>query len=275
MDKSRGKKGKKDAWRLTLGLKETVCAGVGVVGLLMMSFALGALAGRGDIYRAAYSWGLMTPDPTRVAQWSPGGTPPATAPASEPGPAAAPVAEVTPTAVAPAMPAAAAAPHTATAAAKGSHPAPVTGSIVPAPMTPAAAAAAKKKGKTPTVNRDPRSKEEEMRRVRQEMVRKLKFQNSFDTPLKTAHKPKDKEKTLAKAPAKPQQVRVGQFRDSKAAKAKLAELQKQGVKASLKQTKDQKGTLYEVYKPGAAPQAGAKVAQKPVKSETPKKAKTE
>jgi hypothetical protein len=262
VEKSRGKKGKKGLWHLTLGLKDTIFAGIGVVGLMMMSFTLGALAGRGDIYRAAYSWGLMTPDASRVAQWSPGGTPPVTAPPASQEPVAPAGPEAAPAAPAPAP--ATPAPATTTTAVKGSHPAPVTGSIAAAPT----AAAAKKKGKSPAVNRDPKSKEEEMRRVRQEVVRKLKFQNSFDTPPKTVHKPKDKEKTPAKTTAKTQQVRVGQFRDSKAAKAKVAQLQKQGVKATLKQTKDQKGTtLYEVYKPGAAcPPASEKVAQKPAKA---------
>ena len=276
MEKSRGKRGKKALWHLTLGLKDTIFAGIGVVGLMMMSFTLGALAGRGDIYRAAYSWGLMTPDATRVAQWSPGGTPPVTAPPASPDPVAPAGPEAAPAAPAPAPAPATPAPPTTAAAVKGSHPAPVTGSIAAAP-TAAAAAAAKKKGKSPAVNRDPKSKEEEMRRVRQEVVHKLKFQNSFDTPPKTVHKSKDKEKAPAKtAPAKPQQVRVGQFRDSKAAKAKVAELQKQGVKATLKQTKDQKGTLYEVYKQTAAPPPGNDVAQKQLKSKgTTKKAKAE
>ncbi|MGB8991204.1 MAG: hypothetical protein WCD80_04030, partial [Desulfobaccales bacterium] len=86
METSRGKKGKRTGWHLTLGLKDAIFAGIGVVGLLMMSFALGALAGRGDIYRAAYSWGLLTPDGSRVAQqWTPPLTAPAVAPPAAPG----------------------------------------------------------------------------------------------------------------------------------------------------------------------------------------------
>ncbi|MGA9753900.1 MAG: hypothetical protein WBV23_02020, partial [Desulfobaccales bacterium] len=128
-------------------------------------------------------------------------------------------------------------------------------------------AAAKKKGKTGATHRDPKSGEEELRRERQEMVQKLKFQNSFDTsPKPKLPKAKDHEK------AQPTQVRVAQFRSSKDAQAKVAELQKKGVKATLKQTKDSQGTLFIVYKPGPAPASAEKLAQKPHKSDgaTPK-----
>ena len=71
METGRGKKGKKAGWHLTLGLKDAIFAGIGVVGLLMMSFALGALAGRGDIYRVAYSWGLLSPEAKQLVQMTP------------------------------------------------------------------------------------------------------------------------------------------------------------------------------------------------------------
>ena len=80
VETGRGKRGKKAGWHLTLGVRDLIFAGIGLVGLLMMSFALGALAGRGDIYRAAYSWGLLSPDGARVAQWVPAAGPPAVAP---------------------------------------------------------------------------------------------------------------------------------------------------------------------------------------------------
>ena len=73
METGRGKKVKKAAWHLNLGLIDVIFAGIGIVGLMMMSFALGALAGRGDIYRAAYSWGLLNPEPKPVAQVMPAG----------------------------------------------------------------------------------------------------------------------------------------------------------------------------------------------------------
>lgn len=252
MEKGRGKRSKKAIWHLTLGLRDTIFAGVGVVGLMMMSFALGALAGRGDIYRAAYSWGLLTPEGPRVAQWSPVAVPPATTPAAAP------------TATKEAVPSPAPKPTTPpAAAAPAPHPAPVTGSIAPLPAT----SATKKKTKSGAASHEAKSREEEMRRVRQEVVPKLKFQNSFDTtpkPPKVAQKPKEKPGTAAKT--QPTQVRVAQFRDSKAAQAKVAELQKTGVKASIKQSQDQKGPLYTVYKQAAANPQTDKVAEKPDKS---------
>ena len=235
VETGRGKKGKKAGWHLTLGVKDAIFAGIGLVGLLMMSFALGALAGRGDIYRMAYSWGLWTPDGAKVAQWMPAPGPPAVAPAGTPGTAT-----------------------TTTVAAKPARPGPVTGSIAPLPPP----AAAKKKGKTGTTQRDHKSQEEELRQVRQEVVQKLKFQNSFDTGIKP-RLPKAKDHDKAQAT----QVRVAEYRTSKEAQAKVAELQKKGVKATLKTTKDSKGTAYIVYKPASAAHPGAeKVVQKPEKS---------
>jgi hypothetical protein len=248
VETGRGKKGKKAGWHLTLGIKDAIFAGIGLVGLLMMSFALGALAGRGDIYRVAYSWGLLTPDGAKVAQWMPAPGPPAVAPTGTPGTA-------TSTTVASAVtPAPAAAP----APAKPERPGPVTGAIAPLPPP----AAAKKKGKTGTTHQDPKSREEEMRQARQEVVQKLKFQNSFDTgPKPRLPKAKDHDK------AQPTQVRVADYRTSKEAQAKVAELHQKGVKATLKKTQDSKGTLYIVYKPTSPVQPGAeKMVQKPEKS---------
>ena len=263
METGRGKKAKKAGWHLTLGVKDAIFAGIGLVGLLMMSFALGALAGRGDIYRAAYSWGLLTPDGAKVAQWMPAPGPPGVAPAGTPGTA---TSTTVAAAVAPA-PAAAPAPSTP-GAAKPARPGPVTGSIAPLPPP----AAAKKKGKTETTHRDQKSREEELRQARQEVVQKLKFQNSFDTgPKPRLPKPKDHDKAQAKA--QPTQVRVAEYRTSKEAQAKVAELHKKGVKATVKTTKDSKGTAYIVYKPASpAPPGAEKLVQKPEKSSgaTPK-----
>ncbi|MFI5355507.1 MAG: hypothetical protein ACHQX0_07850, partial [Desulfobaccales bacterium] len=85
METGRGKKGKKAAWHLSLGLMDVIIVGIGVVGLMSLSFTLGALAGRGDIYRAAYSWGLLTPEPKAVSQEMPqAAAPPAPATAVAP-----------------------------------------------------------------------------------------------------------------------------------------------------------------------------------------------
>jgi hypothetical protein len=249
VENSRGKKGKKAIWHLTLGLKDTIFAGIGVVGLMMMSFALGALAGRGDIYRVAYSWGLWAPENAKVAQLVP--PPAATASSQGAAPGAQPAAA--------AAPAPAEAPGPA-AAAPPKQGAPVTGSIAELPPSPAGA---KKKAKSASGSRDHKAKEEEIHQLRQEVAKKLKFQNSFDTAPKTAkQKPKEKE-AKAKTAVAPTQVKVAQFRDAKAAKAKVAELQKKGIKTTLKQGKDGKGAYYTVYRQSAAkPQGNDKVAQK-------------
>jgi len=263
VETGRGKKAKKAGWHVSLKLRDAIFIGIGVVGLMMMSFALGVLAGRGDIYRAAYSWGLLPPPGGRMAQWPPAPGPPAVA-----SPAA------TETAVAPpaqpaGAPASSAVPP-AVAAAKPKPAAPLTGSIAPLPP----AAVTKKKSKTGASHHDLKSREEEMRRVRQEVVQKLKFQNSFDSgPKPRLPKSKEHDKTQAKSGAAKSpsaQVRVAQFRDSKEAQAKLAELHKKGIKATLKKTKDSKGNLYTVYKPGTpAPSDTSKLAQKPNKSRGP------
>jgi hypothetical protein len=246
VETGRGKKGKKAGWHVTLGIKDAIFAGIGLVGLLMMSFALGALAGRGDIYRAAYSWGLLAPDGAKVAQWMPVPVPPGVAPAATPGTA-------TSTTVA-----AAVAPAPAPGAAAPARPAPVTASVAPLPPP----AAAKKKGKAGTTHHDQKSREEELRQVRQEVVQKLKFQNSFDTGPK-AKLPKAKEHDKVQ----PTQVRVAEYRTSKEAQARVAELHKKGVKATLKTTKDSKGTLYIVYKTTSSVQpTAAKIVQKPPKN---------
>jgi hypothetical protein len=292
VENGRGKKTNKADWHLTLGLKGVILAAMGTVALMMMSFALGALAGRGDIYRVAYSWGLLAPEAFRVAQWTPanevtGGTPNPTnipvpptevatgAPANlipgGPAPAAVAVSPVSPHP-------AAAVPAPVTVASKPEHPAPVTASIAPLPPPNAAAAAAKKKGKTGTTHRDAKSREEELRRERQEVVQKLNFQNSFDTgPKVRLPKAKDHDKALAKAGgAKSQQtlVRVAQYRTSKEADAKVAELHKRGVNATLRKSKDSKGTLYVVCKPGSLPSSDG-LAKKTATSGGAKKPKTE
>jgi hypothetical protein len=252
VETGRGKKGKKAGWHLTLGIKEAIFAGIGLVGLLMMSFALGALAGRGDIYRAAYSWGLLTPDGAKVAQWMPVPGPPAVAPASTPGTA---TSTTVTAAVAPPPAPALAPPGPGTV--KPERPGPVTGSIAPLPSP----AATKKKGKTGITHHDPKSREEELRQVRQEVVQKLKFQNSFDTgPKPRLPKAKDHDKS------QPTQVRVAEYRTSKEAQARVAELHNKGVKATLKTTKDSKGTLYIVYKPAPVQPGAEKIVQKPQKS---------
>jgi hypothetical protein len=249
VESSRGKKGKKAVWHLTLGLKDTIFAGIGVVGLMMISFALGALAGRGDIYRVASSWGLLTPEGAKVVQLAPpGSVPQVLTQGMAPGSA--------PVAAAPAAPAGGPSPATAPVASSPKHGAPVTGSIA---GVPAATASTKKKSKTSASARERKSREEELHRLRQEVAAKLKFQNSFDTAPKP---PKASGKQAKTAPA-PVQVKVAQYRDAKSARAKVAELQKKGIKATMKQGKDKHGAYYTVYRQNPAkPQENEKLAQK-------------
>lgn len=251
METGRGKKGKK--WHLTLGVKDSIFAGIGVVGLMMISFALGALAGRGDIYRAAYSWGLMHPEPKPAAQGVPplaAATPPAVAAAPSPAPAAAPAAAAPPPAT-----------HKKTAAAvKTGHPTPIAGSIAPLPA-PAAPASAKKRSRAAQARHEQKVRETKLLNERMEVARSLTFLNSLDSPK--PKKDKDKAKTNAAKPQPATQVKVATYRSSKTAKDKLAALQKQGVKVTMKQGKDDKGAYYTLYRqaPAAHPKTPPKLAK--------------
>ena len=267
METGRGKKGKKAAWHLSLGLMDVIIVGIGVVGLMSLSFTLGALAGRGDIYRAAYSWGLLTPEPKAVSQeMTQAAAPPApasavapTAPTAPSPTAAAPSATPAPPALA-SLPGGPAAPGATPA--KVAHTAPIAGSMAPLPP-PAAAASSKKKAKAAQAQREQKAREDQLHRERQEVASKLTFQNSFDSTPKSGQK---KEKTAAKP--QPTQVKAGTFRDSKTAQAKMSELQKKGVKVTLKQGKDAKGAFYTLYRqnPSTPSKEGDHLAQKKEKA---------
>jgi hypothetical protein len=237
METGRGRSGKK-AWHLTLGLTEVIFAAFGMVGVLMMSFILGVLAGRGDIYRVAYSLGLLIPEAKQAAQV----IPPLALQAAPTQPAAA----LAPAASSPAAtaPATAAAPATREAtAARSSQPGPVTGSLVP--LSPPAAATSPRKRAARAAHAQEQKAREEQLRQHQDLAKKLTFLNSLDNTTKPA----------------PPQIKVATYRDSKAARAKMAALQKQGVKATLRQGKDDEGAFYTVYRPAANPKEPEKLAQ--------------
>ncbi len=234
METGRGKSGKKP-WHLTLGLTELIFGTFGMVGLLMMSFILGVLAGRGDIYRAAYSLGLLMPEARQAAQVIPPLAPAPTQPVAALAPAGAPtLASPGPSPAAP--PAARAA-----AAARPAQPAAVASSMVP--LSPPAAATSPKKRAARAVHAQEQKAREEQLRQHQDLAKKLTFLNSFDTK-----------------PAPPQ-VKVATYRDGNAARAKVAALQKQGVKATLRQGKDDQGAYYTVFRPAATPKEPEKLAQ--------------
>src|SRR4030042_1966902 len=142
--------------------------------------------------------------------------------------------------------------------------APRVGQWVP----PAEAPPAKKTKKGASL-REQKAKEEELQRLRREVAQKLKFQNSFDSspskPGRGTQKLKEKPSAAARAPST--QSRVARFRDAKAAKAKMAELQKKGEKVTLKQGKDQKGAYYDLFRQAPAGSREADgLAQKTKKS---------
>jgi hypothetical protein len=242
MVESRGKKAKKATdWKLRLGIKELVFAGLGVSGLVMMSFALGTLAGRGDIYRVMHNWGLIGPDSSKTGQiWYQAPSPApaqvvalASPPAQEPDPAVA---------VKPGLPQAGAPPQ-----------APVKAIITPAPHPVQA------KKKSP--KQDAKPKEDKLDKIRQDVAKNLRFQNSLDMTATRAaasgdkaKKGADKEPPVAvKAPAAP--TLVAKFRDATQARARLAQMQKQGEKVSLKEGKDHEGQYYAICRQ-AAPSPG-------------------
>ncbi len=235
MGESRGRKAKK-AWQMQVGIKELIFTGLGVAGLVMMSFALGTLAGRGDIYRVLHNWGFLGPDSSRVGQiWYQAPTPP---------PATAPVvALASPAPQQEAPPAEKPAPQQhAHSAPKAPPPAPVKGNIVAAP-NPVVVQAKKKSPK-----QEAKSKEDQLEKIRREVASKLKFQNSLDlaaTRGSSAKKGDDKGHTATLKSATTQVVLV-KYRNVAQARAKFAQMLKQGEKVVLREGKDHEGQYYAI-----------------------------
>ena len=82
-------------------------------------------------------------------------------------------------------------------------------------------------------------------RQHQDVAKKLTFLNSFDNNPK---------------PALPQ-IKVATYRDGKTARAKVAALEKQGIKATLREGKDDQGAYYTVFRPAPNPKKSEKLAQ--------------
>jgi hypothetical protein len=255
MAEGRGRKAKKAGdFKLRLGAKELVFGGLGVAGLVMMSFALGTLAGRGDIYRVLNNWGLIGPDSNRTAQvWYQ---------APPPSPA-----QVVPLAGAPSQepglpPAAKPGPPVTSAADRTPGPDPVKGSIIPAPNP----VQARKK----TLKPDSHAKEDKLEKIRQEVASKLKFQNSLDlsatrAPHAAEKSKKDKEPAAAAKPQAAPMV-IAKYRDANQARAKLAHMQKQGDKVVLREGKDSEGEYFAICRQTApAPAEPQQLAQSQVK----------
>ena len=235
MGESRGRKAKKTKWHLQVGIKELIFTGFGVVGLALMSFALGTLAGRGDIYRVLHNWGLLGPDSGKALQVWHQGPPPSTPVATLSSP---PLQNPAPATAKPAPP-------QATAAGRPPTSSPVKGVIAALPTPPV-----KKK----SLKQEVKAKENNLEKMRREVASKLKFQNSLDLaatrrgkPEKESQKNNDKEPAAApKAPTS--QVVVAKFRDAKRAQIRLSQMRKQGEKVVLKEGKDKDGRYFAIYR---------------------------
>jgi hypothetical protein len=258
MGERRGKKAKKTGWQMLVGLKELIFVGLGVAGLVMMSFALGTLAGRGDIYRVMANWGLLAPDSGRAFQsWqqAPPSTPVAAQAQTAPQEPPAPEKQE---------------PPQSTAAEKTPAPAPVKGHIA-APPNPV-----KTPKKTPPT--PAKAKQDNLEKIRREVASKLKFQNSLDPSAgKTAASGDKKKKDDAKetkAASKPStsQVMVAKYREAGRARARLAQMQKQGEKVYLKEGKDAEGKFFVIYRlVSTSPAKSPQVAQSHIKKPDPPK----
>jgi hypothetical protein len=236
MGESRGKKAQK-AWQMQVGIKELIFAGLGVAGMVMMSFALGTLAGRGDIYRVMHNWGLLGPDTNKTGQiWYQAPPPP---------PGKAPVvALASPAPQQEAPPAEKPAPHRTHATPKAPSAAPVKpmNANIIAPPNPVAQA----KKKSP--KQEAKAKEDQLEKIRRDLASKLKFQNSLDlvaTRGASSKKGNDKEHTATLKSATTQVVLV-KYRNAAQARARLAQMQKQGEKVVLKEGKDNEGQYYAI-----------------------------
>ncbi|MGQ9688231.1 MAG: hypothetical protein ACUVXF_05510 [Desulfobaccales bacterium] len=250
MGESRGRKAKKAKWQVQLGVRDLIFTGLGMAGLVMLSFALGIMAGRGDLYRLLCNWGLLSPDHSKVFQtWQPVPTTPAPT---------TPVAAVSEEASAEPAAQEKPPPSAATPQAPSHPPAPVKGTIAE-PLNPLQAPK-----KTPPQTP---AKENKVEKIRQEVAKKLRFQNSLDLSTSRAApaSPKGRkgdDKEASKPSTTP--VLVAKFRDAARARGKLAQMQKQGEKVYLKEGKDGEGNFFALYRQvGAAPSKPPQVAQKP------------
>jgi hypothetical protein len=202
-----------------------------MAGLVMMSFALGTLAGRGDIYRVLHNWGLLGPDGGKAVQiWYQAPPPPSTPVAVLTSPS-----QQTPAAGKPN-------PAKTTTAKKAPTSAPVKGAIAASPSPPQA--------KQKELKGNAKKKKNTLQQIRREVARKLKFQNSLDLAA-TRSAPstkKSKTKKTATSRSSSSQVIVAKYRNASRAKARLSKMRKQGEKVILKEGKDREGRYYAIYR---------------------------
>lgn len=261
MGETRGKKGKKSGWQITLGPKELIFAAMGLAGLVMLSFALGTLAGRGDIYRVLHNWGLLGPEAGKVIQVFP-------AASSPPAPSAGVPSGSLPQEASVAAPAS----GSQVVAAKTPAPAPMEG---PGASPPSPAPATKKSSQVKG-----KAKEDRLEKLRQEVAPRLKFQNSLDPGAKKpgrhpeqAKKEPDKTEKTGRIRGTPAQIFVAKYRDGQQAKNQLAKMRKQGEKVNLKEGTDSEGRYYALYREvtGAGSPSPPQTSEKKTKPTTGQK----
>ncbi|MFW6123442.1 MAG: hypothetical protein ACOC6L_04315 [Thermodesulfobacteriota bacterium] len=215
---------------MKLGIKELIFTALGVAGLAMMSFALGTLAGRGDIYRVLHNWGLLTSERGPVQMWGQAPSQPTT-----------PVAPLASRLEIPAPPASMEPPSPKSP--------PMPGNIAALPKKPVQAekkVAGKQTAKTKTDN---------LEKMRREVASKLKFQNSLDqaatrqrTPATEDKKASDKQATTNPRPSTSLMI-VAKFRNVHHAQTKMAQMRQQGDKVVLKEGKDAEGRYFAICRP--------------------------
>lgn len=230
MGETRGKRPKKTKWQLKLGIKELIFTALGVAGLAMMSFAMGTLAGRGDIYRVLHNWGLLTSERGPVQMWGQAPPPPTT--------------PVAPLASQPEIPV----PPTSMDSQPPKSP-PMPGNIAALPKKPPQAE------KNKSSNQSAKAKTDNLEKMRREVASKLKFQNSLDlaatrkrTPATEAKKVTDKQATTASRPSTSLMI-VAKFRNVHHAQTKMAQMRQQGDKVVLKEGKDAEGPYFAICRP--------------------------
>jgi len=228
MSQTRGRKSRKGRWQLVLGVQEATLGLVGISALMVLSFALGTLAGRGDLYRILSSWGLLGSETIQAPSLD------------------LPQASLPP--LVPAVPL----PGAARKLQQGSI------ATLPGPQ-----AVTQPPGKFRLSDqRGPYSRAEELRQLREEVVKKLKFQNSLES---WTFKPAHKSRGVGPRGTGTVLVRVDKYRDRQAARARVAELCNQGEAVTLKEGRDQEGPYFLVYRHKSAAAPAAPSSRKPIR----------
>lgn len=240
----------------TMGATKLLGYGLVVMFLMVWVFALGVLAGRGDINRLFQRLGLYKTDLAARLGVTPDGQAPVVLPVSQPEEAHKAVAE----AGKKSAPEAKVAETIPAVASPTSKTADAVASKVPAETT-------KKPGAVSTVEaKRPKGPTQQKPDQDPSLASKLSFQNSLDTPTRKQPKTVAKKEAtvhtanVASLPA-PQtettgvekkkapsayQVKVASYRTAEEAETALADLKKKGFKVNLQQGKDKSGATFTI-----------------------------